>query len=135
MPKTSDSTPKKSAATTGKELRTVRRPIKIKKNPRRRPKPPRMKILGPHHLTKAQWAERSAEELSAAKSNQKSLTRDAEFSIESAQGGGKSYTVRCDAEGSWSCECPDYVYRYATFQCQYGFYCKHIAVCMDRFLK
>jgi len=133
MTKSAAPTPKKAPNRAGGVRNTVRKKpiVQVKRNRRR--KKPRLKIVPPRHVPKDAWASRPPEALARARARQKTLTRNQVFEIQS-ESCPKAYTVTCDAEGAWSCTCPDYVFRHGTLQCQYAFYCKHIAVCMDKFL-
>ena len=125
------STPEKLPKVLSKALKTIRREARARKKRRR----PRLPILATRHITKKEWQTRTAAELSAAREKLMSLTSDQTFVIESASSEGKTYDVTCDSDGAWSCTCPDYKFRHSKLQCQYGFYCKHIAVCVDKFMK
>jgi len=96
--------------------------------------PPRLKIIPPRHIVKDIWARLTTEELVQAKQKQYTITHDQSFRVPSTHASDKTYDVLCDTEGVWTCTCPDFIYRSATNQAHYGFYCKHVADCINKVL-
>lgn len=123
------STPCKLSKAVAMALKTIKREARARKKKRGKP---RMKILAPRHVSKTVWATRPVSELAKAKAKLKSLACNKKFTVPSASSEGKVYQVVCAEDGAWSCACPDFKFRHSTDRCQYGFYCKHIAVCIDK---
>lgn len=94
----------------------------------------RLKIIPPRHIVKGIWATLSTEELVQVKQKQCTITHDQSFRVPSASAPDKTYDVLCDSEGVWTCNCPDFMYRSASNQARYGFYCKHVADSIDKVL-
>jgi len=117
-------------------LRTPDKSSKVvssaKKTHRRVRKKPRLKIIPPRHIVKDIWARLSLEELVQAQKNQRAITHDQSFRVPSKSASDKTYDVLCDSTGVWTCTCPDFMYKSATNQARYGFYCKHVADCIDK---
>ncbi len=76
----------------------------------------------------------STEELVQAKQKQCAITHNQSFQVPSTHTLDKTYNVVCDAEGVWTCTCPDFMYRSTSNRAHYGFYCKHVADCIDKVL-
>ena len=94
----------------------------------------RLKIIPPRHIEKTTLALISPVEIVQAQKNQRTIARDKTFRVPSTSASDKVYNVICDSEGAWTCTCPDFMYRSATNQARYGFYCKHVADCIDKVL-
>jgi hypothetical protein len=102
--------------------KTVRRPVR---------KSVLLRIVPPRHLIKDVWANRTVDQLKQAKESQRQYCHDQTFNIKSTSVTGQEYQVVCDSNGSWTCECSDFVFRSSNNKSHYGFYCKHIAKCID----
>lgn len=122
-------TPGTLSKAVAKALKTTRKEARVRKKKRR--KVP-MKILPPRHVSRSLWATRSREDFVAAKAKLKSLAQNKKFTVPSESCEGKAYQIVCDDSGAWTCTCPDYKCRHSTDGCRYAFYCKHIAVCIDK---
>jgi len=102
---------------------------KIVRRPVRKSVP--LRIVPPRHLSKDVWANRTVDQLKQAKEAQRQYCHDQTFNIVSTSVTGQEYQVVCDSNGSWTCECSDFVFRSSKNKSHYGFYCKHIAKCID----
>ena len=113
--------PKSNTKTCSKYSKRVKKLSSEKKS--RRPK---------RHVIKELWAEQTVEQLKQAKATHREYCSNQSFSVPSISTVGESYQVVCGSEGVWSCECPDFVYKSSRNQSHYGFYCKHVAQCIDK---
>jgi len=90
-----------------------------------------LRIVPPRHLIKSIWANRTAEQLEQAKKIQRTYCCNQTFQVQSATTMGREYEISCGSDGAWTCTCGDFMYRSSKNQSHYGFYCKHIAKCID----
>jgi len=101
--------------------------------PRRSKRVP-LKILPPRHFSKAIWAKKTAKQRVQIKKLQREYCCDRTFLMLSKSKPDQQYNVVCDEKGDWTCTCPDFVYRSATYQARYGPHCKHVVSCIDTVL-
>jgi len=109
--------------------------IPIRKTTPKKPKKVPLKIIPPRHLLKASWKLMAPEKLQEAREKQRAIAKDKSYRVASKSMSDKIYDVVCDSDGAWTCTCADFMYRSANNESYYGFYCKHVASCIDKVLE